>query len=86
MKISEVEDLRIRSKCDWYEKREKYRKASLTLEKRHDIQNFIKTLAVNDEAEINKNIFFCFKTFFPKIGTFLDKRYCNTYKIKNFQN
>ena len=34
-----VEGLRIRSKCDWYKKREKPTKIFLTLEKRHAIQN-----------------------------------------------
>ena len=45
-----VEGLRNRSKCDWYEKREKSTKIFLNLEKRHAIQNQIKTFAVNDEV------------------------------------
>ena len=40
-----VEGLRIRSKCDWYEKGEKCNKFFLTLEKRHAIQNQIKTFS-----------------------------------------
>ena len=45
-----VGGLRIRSKCDWYEKWEKSTKFFLTLERRHAIQNQIKTLVVNDEV------------------------------------
>ena len=41
-----VEGLRIRSKCDWYKKKgEKSNKFFLTLEKRHAIQNQIKTFS-----------------------------------------
>ena len=66
-----VEGLRIRSKCHWYEKGEKSIKFFLTLEKRHAIQNQIKTLVDNDEVlkeqtEINKNILFLSKAFFQK--------------------
>ena len=87
-----VEGLRIRSKCDWYEKGEKSTKFFLNLEKRHAIQNQVKSLIVNDKVvkeqiDINKNLYILFtKSFFPKITTFLDKRYCNFYKIKTFQN
>ena len=45
-----VQGLKIGSKCDWYEKGEKSTEFFLTLEKRHAIQNQIKTLVVNDEV------------------------------------
>ena len=43
-----IEDLIIRSKYNQYEKEKIYTKFFLTLEKRHAIQNLIKTLVVND--------------------------------------
>ena len=45
-----VEGLRIRTKCDRYEKGEKSTKFFLTLEKRHAVQKQIKTFVVNDEV------------------------------------
>ena len=66
-----VESLRIRSKCDWYGKGEKSTKFVFTLEKRHAIQNRIKTLVVNDEVvkeqtEINKNLYSFYQKLFSK--------------------
>ena len=56
-----VEGLRIRSKWDWYEKGEKS-KFFLNSEKKHAIQNQVKSLVVNDEVvkkqpDINKNLY-----------------------------
>ena len=51
----------------------------------------MKTLVVNDEVvkeqtEINKNLYSFYLFFFQKTTRFVDKRYCNIYKIKTFQN
>ena len=43
-----TEGIRIRSKCDWYEHREKSTKFILNLEKQQGAQNTIKKLIVND--------------------------------------
>ena len=58
------EDLRIRSKCDWYKKGEKSTKSFLNLETRHAIQNDVKIFVINsvvvkEEADISKNLY-CF--------------------------
>ena len=75
-KLDEIYDkkvvgLRIRSKYEWYEKGEKPTKFFLNLEKRHTIQNEVKSLVVNDkvvkeQTDINKNLFFFNKSFLPK--------------------
>ena len=57
-----AEGLRIRSKYDWPKKGEKSTKFFLKLEKRHGIQNQVKSLVVNDkvakgQAHINKNLY-----------------------------
>ena len=86
-----VEGLRLTTACNCYKKGEKSTKFILTLERRHAIQNQVKTLVVNDEVvkeqtEIKKNLYFFYiKSFFPKITTFLDKRYCNIYKTKTLE-
>ena len=66
-----LEGLRIRSKCDWYEKGEKSTKFFSNLEKRHSIQNQVKSLAVNDEVVkeqtyINKNLCSFYQKLFSK--------------------
>ena len=66
-----AEGLRIRSKCDWYEKGEKSTKFFLNLEKRHAIQNQVKSLVVNDEVvkeqtDINKNLYAFYQKLFSK--------------------
>ena len=58
-----VDDMTIRSKCDWYENGEKSSKFFLNLEKNRAIQGQIRTIIVNekeitDEIEINKQISF----------------------------
>ena len=77
-----VEGLRLTTACNCYKKGEKSTKFILTLERRHAIQNQVKTLVVNDEVVKEQTEI---KSFFPKITTFLDKRYCNIYKIKTFE-
>ena len=66
-----VEGFRIRSKCDWYEKRQKSIKFLLNLKKRHVIQNWTKTSVINDGAVKeqtkinNKSLYsFCENPFF----------------------
>ena len=54
----EVEGLRIRSKCDWYEKGEKSTEFFLNLEKRPAIQNQIKALVINNEILKEQSFFF----------------------------
>ena len=64
----------------------------LNLEIRNAIENQVKSLVVNNEVvneqiDLNIKTYILFiKSFFPKITTFLNERYCNIYKIKAFRN
>ena len=66
-----VEGLRIRSKCEWYEKGEKSTKFLLNLEKRHGIQNKVESLVVIDEVvkehtDIGKNLYAIYQKLFSE--------------------
>ena len=50
-----AESIRIRSKCDWYEHGKKSTKFFLNLEKKHDNQNQIHKLII-DEKEIDGDV------------------------------
>ena len=50
-----AEGIRIRSKCDWYEHGEKSTKFFFNLEKKHDNQNQISKLII-DEKEIDGDV------------------------------
>lgn len=61
----------IRCKCDWYEHVEKSSKFSYNLEKKHAIQNQIRTVSGNEtgitnEHEIINKLFKYYKALFPK--------------------
>ena len=66
--------IKIRSKCEWYEHREKSSKFFLNLEKNRAIQDQVRTVIyndkkTNDETEINNHIYYfsiiCIKKYYP---------------------
>ena len=80
-----INNIIIRGKCDWYEDWKKSFKFFVDLEKRHAIQNQIRTIScdkkeITDEREIIKKVFKFYKALFQKnqrlkklIQTYLNK-------------
>ena len=81
-----MEDIRIRSKCQWYEEEEKFSKFSLILENFNGTQSQIRKIILNDQEindpnKIQNKIRNFYKSLFKKgdskppsqINNFLDK-------------
>ena len=69
-----TEGIRIRSKCDWYEHREKSAKSFLNLEKQRGAQKTIKKVIVDDKEIIDQTHILEYirefhKTLFKKMQT-----------------
>ena len=67
--------IKIRSKCEWYEHREKSSKFSLNLEKSRPIQGQVRTVIyndkeTNDETEINNHIYSSFNYLYKQTLSF----------------
>ena len=63
--------IRIRSKCNWYEHREKSSKLFLNLEKSRAVQNqirnvLIENIKINNQKDINNEIYLYYKNLFNK--------------------
>ena len=63
--------IKIRTKCEWYEHGEKSSKFFLNLEKSHVIQSQVRTVIyndkeTNDETEINNHIYSFFKYLYKE--------------------
>ena len=77
--------IRIRSKCNWYEHREKSSKLFLNLEKSRAIQNqirnvLIENIEINNQKDINNKIYLCYKNLFNK------RQHLSEHDINNFLN
>ena len=89
--IRKLRFLELEANVTWSEEGQKSTKFFFTLEERHTIENRVKTLLVGDEVLKNKpesikTYILFIKSFYPKITTFLDKRFCNIYYAKTFRN
>ena len=80
-----AEDIRIRSKCDWYEHEEKLTNFFLNLEKQRSVQNTIKKLIIDDTEVIDQTCLLNhIKDFYEAL--FKKRKQKTTAKIKNFLN
>ena len=71
----QVDGIRTRSKCMWYEFGEKSSKLFLNLEQKRTIQGQVRTIVLNekeitDESEINAHIAFCYESLFKEKHSF----------------
>ena len=74
-----VNDLRIRSKCNWYENGEKPTKFFLNLEKYHATQGCLRTVIVNkkelnDSQQINDGLYNFYQALLKEKLSLLEKR------------
>ena len=80
--------IKIRSKCEWYEHREKSSKLFLNLEKIRAIQDQLQTVIyndkeTNDETEINNHIYSFFNHLYKETLSFSSNNLISkTYKRK----
>ena len=77
--------IRIRSKCDWYEHREKSSKFFLNLEKSRAVQNQIRhilkgNIEVNNQKDIYNEFYLYYKNLFH------ERQHLSEHDINNFSN
>ena len=77
--------IRIRSKCNWYEQREKSSKFFLNLEKSCPVQNQIRNVLIdnteiNNQKDINKELYLYYKNLFN------ERQHLSEHDINNFLN
>ena len=77
-----INDIRIRSECDWYEYREKSSKFFLNLEKSRAAQNTIRNITKDEKIldvikELIKSFLTFIKTYFQKTLTCPRMKLCN---------
>ena len=76
-------DIRIRSKCNWYEHGEKSAKLFLNLEKSLAVQNQIRNILkdnieINNQKGINKELYLYYKNLFN------ERQHLSEHDINNF--